>query len=317
MSIRKFSSGAFPNRITKLFFILLLTGVHVNFSYGQECSWFPADCPSDRQMPDSADRFGNPVTPAEVSMELRLHEFFTGLMQKEAEKKGWESYQYDETGGSGYLNADRSGPLAINLRPPHDYEISFIFIINRDSLRAWQDWQKDFLSNMQTEINKMTSNNDYSKFANLKAFKKNREESFRNASMIRVKIEVNSSDAIASSVTEDLHQTGQLKIAHAKIAFEAHNDKTDEQAIFELNQFKRCPDLALILFGNWNLTPDGYQYYRPTYRADGKKTDLITPKTIPSDAVRVIAMHVEGAPLYINQFLQSLDTDMLFRIIAE
>src|SRR5436305_15217558 len=108
----------------RLFFIFLLTVTPCIYSHAQSCTWFPADCPSDKQLPDSSDRFANPVTQSEVSMELRLHDFFTTWMQKAAEKKSWHVYQFDESAGSGYLNAERSGPLADHLRPPHDYEIS-------------------------------------------------------------------------------------------------------------------------------------------------------------------------------------------------
>ncbi len=300
----------------KILFFLFLTAIPLSFSYAQSCSWFPADCPSDRQLPDSAERFANPVIPAEISMEISLHDFLTALMRKEAEKKGWEVYQYDESAGSGFLNADRSGPLADHLRPPHDYEISFIIIVDPDSLRAWQHWQQDFLTNMQEEIKKMTTNNDYSKVAGMQDFKRKKEEGFRNASMLRVKIDINSAEAIASSITEDFHRTGQLNIPHAVVADQYHNDRTDEKAIFDLNQFKRCTDLAFLLFGNWTLRPDGYAYYHPAYRSDKKNTDLTTVKTIQSDVVRVIAMHVEGSPRYINSFLQSLDADQLYRLIS-
>ena len=303
-------------QISRVFILLLLTFIPFHFSYAQSCSWLPADCPSDRQLPDSSERFGNPVIPAEISMEIRLHDFLTALMQKEAEKKGWQVYQFDESAGSGYPNADRTGPLADHLRPPHDYEISFIFIVDFDSLRAWQHWQQDFLTNMQEEIKKMTTNNDYSKFAGMQDLKKNKEERFRNASMLRVKIEINTADAIASAITEDFHPTGQLNISHAAVAAQYHNDRTDEKAIFDLNQFKRCTDLAFLLFGNWTLKPDGYAYYHPQYRADKKNIDLTTVKTIQSDMVRVIDMHVEGSPRYINLFLQSLDTDQIYRLIS-
>ena len=238
------------------------------------------------------------------------------MMQKQAEKKGWEFYQYDESAGSGYLNADRTAPLANQFRPPHDYEISFIFIVDPDSLRAWQQWQQEFLTNMQDEIKKMTSNNDYSKFAGMQDLKRKKEEGFRNASMLRVKFEINTAEAIASSITEDFHQTGQLNISHAVLATQYHNDRTDEKAIFDLNQFKRCTDLAFLLFGNWTLKPDANEYYHPVYKSDKKNIDLITTKAMQSDKVRVIAVHVEGSPRYIHSFLQSLDTDQLYRLIS-
>lgn len=304
-------------KISLVLIVLLITVIPFSFSHAQSCSWFPADCPSDRQLPDSAERFANPLIPAEISMEIRLHDFLTVLMQKEAGKKSWEVYQFDESAGSGYLNAERTGPLADHMRPPHDYEISFIFIVDSDSLRAWQNWQQDFLTNMQDEIKKMTTHNDYSSFASMQDLKKNRDESFRNASMLRVKIEINTADAIASSITEDFYRTGTLNISHANFASLYHNDRTDEKALFDLNQFKRCTDLAFILFGDWTLKPDGYGYYHPHYRTDKKNIDLTTVKTIPSNVVRVIDMHVEGSPRYINSFLQSMDADQLNRLIGE
>ena len=162
----------------------------------------------------------------------------------------------------------------------------------------------------------MTTNNDYSKFAGMQDLKRKKEEVFRNSSMLRVKIEINTSDAIASAITEDFHRTGQLNVVRAALAAQYHNDRTDEKAIFDLNQFKRCTDLAFILFGNWTLKPDGNEYYHPVYKSDKKNIDLTTAKTIQSDVVRVIAMHVEGSPRYINSFLQSLDTDQLYRLIS-
>ena len=302
-------------QIGRISIIILLAIFSFAFSLAQSCSWFPADCPSDRQLPDSSERYVNPVTPLEVSMEIRLHDFLTALMLQEAKNKGWEMYQFDESAGSGYLNADRSGPLADHLRPPHEYEISFIFIVDPDSLRAWQHWEQDFLTNMQDEIKKMTTNNDYSKFAGMQELKRKKEEGFRNASMLRVKIEINTADAMASSITDDFHPSGQLNISHAAVALRYHNDRTDEKAIFDLNQFKRCTDLAFLLFGNWTLKPDGYAYYHPVYRADKKNIDLTTMKTIRSDGVRVISMHVEGSPRYIDSFLQSLDADQMYKLI--
>lgn len=282
-----------------------------------QCVQYPADCPSDRQLPDSAERFGNPLVPEEVSMEIRLHDFFTNSMQALAEKKGWEVYQYDETDGSGYLKDDRSGPLSFNLRPPHDYEISFIFIVNKDSLSAWQESYKVWGSKFQDEMEKMKSSGSSTALLNMENDKKNKDLVFRNGCMIRVKIGINEESAIASSIDEDMRITGQLTIPHAVLAFGIHNDKTDERAIFDLDQFKRCTDLAFVLFGSWDPKPNGYHRYHPAYAADRKNTDLVTPKKISCDKVRTIVIHVEGAPQYINQFLRSLDTDNLIRIVGQ
>jgi hypothetical protein len=278
-----------------------------------QCVQFPADCPAG-QLPDSAERFVNPLVPEEVSMELGLRDFFTNSMQELAEKKRWEVYQYDETNGSGHLNADRSGPLAYNLRPPHDYEISFIFIVNKDSLKAWQDWYKDFAEKMQDAVDQMKSGKSVD-VNSMQADKKKRDADFRNACMIRVKIGINQESAIATSIEEDTRVTMQLNVPHAVVAFQVHNDKTDDHVIFDLDQFKRCTDLAFVLFGSWNPKPNNYKRYYPLYNADKQNTDGITPKKITCDKIRTIVIHVEAAPKYINQFLNSLDTEKLTSMI--
>jgi hypothetical protein len=238
-------------------------------------------------------------------------------MQKQSEKKGWDFYQYYESSGSCCLNADRTGPLAENLRPPHEYEIGFIIIVNRDSLHAWQEWNKNFDENMMVEIEKMKTSNDFSSVKAIQESKKTGMERYRNVSMIRLKIDINPEDAIASSITEDIHRTAQLNVPHSVLAYQFHNDKLDEKAIYDLNQFTRCSDLAFVLFGNWNINPDSYQYYRPGYSADKKNIDLVTPKKIASTKIRTIVMHVEASPKYIGQFLQSLNTDALNSIIDQ
>ncbi len=299
--------------IRMLFSFLLAITCYPLFS---QCTYFPADCPSDLQLPDSADRFGNPVVPAEVSMEIRLHDFLTELMQNESEKKGWEVYQYDESAGSGYLNAERSGPLAYPLRPPHNYEISFVIIVNMDSFRAWKEWNKAGSEKLIAQMSKMRTKDDFITIDKMQDSLKKETERFRNASMIRVKFEINNENAIASSITENIHRTAELNIPHAALAFRLHNDKTDERALFDMNQFTRCDDFSFILFGDWNTKPDAYQYYRPAYHADKKNTDLVTPKKISSDKVRTIVMHIEGSPFYMNQFLESFDSGKLNGLIV-
>ena len=283
----------------------------------QACSHYPADCPSDQQLGDSVSRMSNPVLPQEVHMEIQLHDLLTSLMQTQADKNGWEVYQYDESDASGFLNADRTGPLEYKLRPPHSYEISFIFMVNQDSLRAWQEWEKNFNTQLMDEVEKMKSTNDFSSVSKIQQSKKDKEEILRNSSMIRVKFEINPDNAIVSSILDDLLVTGQLHVQHAALAIQAHNNKTDEKAIFGLDQLNRSSDIAFLLFGKWNLKPDSYQYYRPVYGNDKKNIDTSTPKTILSDKVRTIAVHVEGATHYINTFLQSLDTEKINNIILQ
>jgi hypothetical protein len=298
------------------FYLYILASVFSNGLQAQ-CDQFPADCPSNRQLPDSADRFSNPLIPAEVSMEIRLHETLTGMMQELAEKKQWELYQFDESDGSGYLNAARTGPLEPGLRPPHDYEIAFVFIVNKDSLQAWREWDNAWISKVQQEAEKIkASGSGFEGIKKMQAEKKAADDRYRNASMIRVKIDINPESAIASSITENIHQTGSPHVPHALVSQQWHNNVTDEHVIFDLDQFKRCTDLVFILMGEWNPNPDQYQRYHPQYAANGKTAEHARSNSIPSDRVRAIAMHVEGSPNYMQQFLQSLNVDGLNNLIV-
>jgi hypothetical protein len=308
---------------TKVF--IWLTCLSLVFSVGvlgQACSYFPADCPTS-QLADSADRFNNPIVPEEVSMEIRMHDFLSDLMQALADKKKWQVYQYNETHNTGYLNASRTGALDFKLRPPHEYEISFILIVNSDSLQAWQTWQRDFTQALVAEADKVNQNTEnYATYTatmtKLQESQKIITERFRNASMIRVKYVLNSTDgATLSTIQDNMHHSGLIHVAHTALAEQAHNDKTDEQGGFDLDQFTRCDDLVFLLFGNWDIKPNGYRYYHAAYYNDKKNVDLVTPKNVTSDKIRTIVMHVEGAPAYLNQFLQSLDTEKLSQVITQ
>ena len=297
---------------TGLLIFMVLVSVHASFC---QCTYFPADCPSDRQLPDSSERYGNPLLPQEVSMEIKLHNFFSDQMQLIADKKKWELYVFDESSGSGFLNAERTGPLAFNQRPPHEYGISFILIVDQDSLRAWRDWLKDYTTKMQDQIKDLAANGNMTGFTKMQEFLKSKTESFRNASMIRVKFEINPGSTAVSTITENLHLKTMAPVPHAVVAIQAHNDKTDVHGIYELNQFTRCNDFVFLLFGNWITKPVSDLNYFPLFHPGDKKMDVSSIKAIPCDRVRAIALHVEGAPKYISQFMQLLDTESIYQNI--
>jgi len=302
---------------------VLLTSILLMFvhsSFGQ-CDYYPADCSSDGQLPDSSERFGNPVIPQEVSMEIRLHQFFSDQLQKIADKKKWAMYVFNESGGSGYLNANRLGPLDFKFRPPHDYEISFIVIVDQDSILAWKNWLKEYTGYMQDQIEKAKGSGDMttymSGFDKMKAVLKSKTESYRNASMLRVKFEINPWSTAVSTITENLRITMMAPVPHSLVAIRAHNDKTDDHGIYDLNQFTRCNDFVFLLFGAWIAKPVSDLNYFPLYHPGDKHMDVTTVKTVPCDQVRAIAMHVEGDPKYISQFIQSLDTDKIQKLIYD
>jgi hypothetical protein len=269
-----------------------------------QCPQFPADCPSDIQLPDSAARLLNPVLPQEVSMELRLHGFLSGLIQQVADRQHWDLYEYEESAATGFLNAERTGPLAYRFRPPHEYAIGFVIIISRDSLDAWKHWwNNDYMTLFVPE--------NAARIESIQAMGKKRTGLFRNASMLRVKIGVNENQSPPSSNMDGIRQTGKLQVAGASLALMMHNDKPDEQAMFDVDQFNRCSDFAFLLFGKWNLRPDAGGMYRPAYCSDPKNTDKTSIKAVPCDQVQNMVMHVEGSPSSVRLFLSLFDSQKL------
>jgi hypothetical protein len=73
----------------------------------------------------------------------------------------------------------------------------------------------------------------------------------------------------------------------------------------------------MLLFGKWILKQDQYHSYHSAYFADKKNTDAGTVKKIPCDKVQTIVLHVEGSPKYINEFIQSFDTEKLNRLVVK
>jgi len=64
------------------------------------------------------------------------------------------------------------------------------------------------------------------------------------------------------------YQRSQLPEAHSMLKSKSKLSKVS----------CRCRDLALILYGPWNLKPDQYKRYRASYVMDKKNTVKVTPK---------------------------------------
>ena len=139
--------------------------------------------------------------------------------------------------------------------------------------------------------------------------KKNRDPEFRNACMIRVKIGINQESSIACSIEEDTRLTRQLNIPHAVVAFQIHNDKTDDHASSIWTSLKDVPTWHLP-FWEPDPKPNSYKRYYPFYASDKKNIDLVTPKKITCDKIRTMVIHVEGAPKYIDEFFNSVDVEV-------
>src|SRR6476659_4890341 len=114
----------------------------------QDCTWFSADCPGDPILTSAEDSVSFVEQfhhPREISMMIRMHRELTMMMEEISAATNWKMYAFVESGGSGIGIEGNTKPLPYSLRPPHEYSLSFICIVNEDSLLAWRTWQKEVL----------------------------------------------------------------------------------------------------------------------------------------------------------------------------
>ncbi|MBS1530654.1 MAG: hypothetical protein JSU01_10125 [Bacteroidetes bacterium] len=137
-------------KIRSLITVCFLTGLFTaprSASAQEDCSWFPAPCPHESEITNAQSfterQADNKITPQELAMESNLRNFFTDVLQKLAKQKHWQLYELNES----YYDRPNSligyaqwETVPYEKRPPHGYQISFILVVNRDSLKAWKDW---------------------------------------------------------------------------------------------------------------------------------------------------------------------------------
>jgi hypothetical protein len=124
--------------------LLLFFSILIQLSArAQTCQQFPADCPETGNIEATQDRttcINNWISQQEIDMQNRLRKFTTDMMEAIAAKNKWQVYELSEMPGAGQAIDGNTKLLPDALRPPYQYSISFIFIVNDDSLRAWQNW---------------------------------------------------------------------------------------------------------------------------------------------------------------------------------
>jgi hypothetical protein len=116
----------------------------------QQCAQWPAPCPHSTEINSAMDfagrEEGNKVTPQEMAMEASLRNTLMDMLHQLTRPRHWTLYELNE---SDYDRPNTSFNFAkwcatpYEKRPPHQYEISFIIIVNRDSLNAWKDYNNN------------------------------------------------------------------------------------------------------------------------------------------------------------------------------
>ncbi|MBS1527914.1 MAG: hypothetical protein JST19_19875 [Bacteroidetes bacterium] len=126
-----------------------------------DCPQFPAPCPHSAQITEAMNAAGrmadNKVTEQEINMEASLRNTFTDLLQNIGRKHHWQVYELTESSydrPDSFIGFTRWEATPYEKRPPHAYEISFMIIVNKDSLQAWRDW---YTGDLQQQANQAVS----------------------------------------------------------------------------------------------------------------------------------------------------------------
>lgn len=145
-----------------LFIILLCLTYSYNVLAQEDCNWQPAPCPNTSSISETMDvatRTKNKdVFPQEIKMENHLRHLLTSEVQRVAKANNWNVYELNEEGTSGppyiFISYDDWEATPFNKRPPHQYQIGFIFITNKDSLQAWRNWLTNDMNQQGAQLAK-------------------------------------------------------------------------------------------------------------------------------------------------------------------
>ena len=113
-------------------------------SFAQGCDVSPADCPDEASIENSQSstvRTENGLLPQEIAMQDSMRILVMDMMSNAAKSLRWQMVELDEVTNLGPF---QGAATPYNLRSPRSYGIAFEFIVNKDSLHAWQNWVQDF-----------------------------------------------------------------------------------------------------------------------------------------------------------------------------
>jgi hypothetical protein len=144
-----------------ILFIIIASVIYNQSMQAQEdCKWQPAPCPNSESINETMDAANrtkdNDIFQQEIKMESRLRNMLTAEVQRVAKANKWRVYELNEEGTSGppyiFISYDDWEATPFNKRPPHQYQIGFIFIINEDSLQAWRNWLLNDVKQQTTQV---------------------------------------------------------------------------------------------------------------------------------------------------------------------
>ena len=106
---------------------------------------WPADKPEtgfieDAQGKTRAEYYG--LLPQEVAMQDRMRTIFVNMMQNASAKLGWQMMEISEYTNNNPMQGGSDIPY--NSRSPRGIIITFQFIVNKDSLQAWKNYETGY-----------------------------------------------------------------------------------------------------------------------------------------------------------------------------
>ena len=115
--------------------------------YAQDYPQWPADKPETGFIEESQSReirLKNDILPQEIDMQDKMRTIITDMMENASKKLGWPVVELSEYTNEGGL---QNGGTPFLLRSPRSINITFQFIVNKDSLQAWKIYQSDYANN--------------------------------------------------------------------------------------------------------------------------------------------------------------------------
>jgi hypothetical protein len=320
---------------TFMCFFLTLILLPVWVMAQEDCAWFPAPCPHESEIANAQSyterSLDNKITAQELAMESNLRNMLTDILQKMARQNHWQLYELNESSydrPNSIIGYAKWETVPYEKRPPHGYSISFILVVNKDSLKAWRDWYTNDLTQQANQLvadlnankNNGPSTNSYEA---LQKFKIRGTETFVNASVVLVHFAVNNSQ-IGFGLTDGNQKCilpqRSLTVPGAFYAGLLHNTQPPADHSYDVGLadyvFPNPRNIATVLFGGWLHKYDSYNYAVASYASNPANTNLTGIKANKCDLVQNMAMHVEGRPDHIRQVLSELDVNSLEKIIG-
>lgn len=142
----------------KSFFIIFVCFSVTVFGQDFPCTYWPAPCPNTSSFAlaeDVSQRKQNGAIDETLAFSRKTRNQLTDFMQRTAKQNGWQAYELMEDYYDGppfiFISYDAWEKTPYEKRPPISDDITFIMIVNRDSLNQWKNWSVQLQSESEKQ----------------------------------------------------------------------------------------------------------------------------------------------------------------------